>query len=305
MLPVLLLLTVALLLLAAVFLWWGGQRAQAGQIDWAARVAGEGRGLDPALSTSTPLASSQSWFNRRLLRAGLDPNAPGVRRGVLIMSAIVLLVTLAFGLLLGSVVFLLLLSGLWLWMLNKEAKRKARILEQLPDFVEHIVRALSAGNSLEESLYSATADAENPIRELFVSVGRQVRLGAPIEDVLDQAAADHDLLDIRVIAMAARVNRRYGGSLKRIFKSLVQAIRERDAAARELRALTAETRFSAVVLGVVPIVLSLYILLQNPDYYVDMWGQSQGRSLLLFSVLLQVSGVAVIWRMLRTAERGA
>ncbi len=148
-------------------------------------------------------------------------------------------------------------------------------------------------------------DAENPIRNLFLSVGRQVRLGAPIEEVLDQAAQDHGVNDIRVMAMAARVNRRYGGSLRRIFKSLVQAIRERDAAARELRALTAETRFSAVVLAVVPIVLSLYILLQNPDYYLDMWNQPRGRGLLLFSVFLQASGVGVIWRMLRSAERGA
>ncbi|MGJ8668530.1 MAG: type II secretion system F family protein [Oceanococcus sp.] len=305
MLPLLLTLTVVLLLLAAALLWMGGKRGQSGEIDWAARVAGDTRSLDPTISPVTSLVSSQNWFHRSLLRAGLEPSAPSVRRGLFFVVGIVLLAILALGLLLGLVIFLVLLFSLWLWILNKEAKRKARILEQLPDFVEHMVRALSAGNSLEESLYSATADAENPIRELFLSVGRQVRLGAPIEDVLDQAAADHDITDIRVIAMAARVNRRYGGSLKRIFKSLVQAIRERDAAARELRALTAETRFSAMVLGIVPIVLSLYILLQNPDYYVDMWNESQGRSLLLLSVFLQASGVAVIWRMLRTAERGA
>ena len=91
--------------------------------------------------------------------------------------------------------------------------------------------------------------------------------------------------------------------MRRIFKSLVQAIRERDAAARELRALTAETRYSAMVLAIVPIGLSLYILSQNPDYYVEMWNQPTGRTLLLLSVALQACGVMMIWRMLRVAER--
>ena len=305
MLPLLLLSMVIMLLLAAVLLWLGWQRGQSSEIDWASRVAGDAQGLEPALSAVAPVSSRQNWLNRHLLRAGLEPESPAVRRGLLMTGGIVVLATLALGPLLGMVVLLVLVFAVWLWMLSKEAKRKVRILEQLPDFVEHMVRALSAGNSLEESLYSATADAEAPIRDLFISVGRQVRLGAPIEDVLDQAAADQDITDIRVIAMAARVNRRYGGSLKRIFKSLVQAIRERDAAARELRALTAETRFSALVLAVVPIALSLYILLQNPDYYLEMWRQPQGRGFLLASVLLQATGVGVIWRMLRTAERGA
>lgn len=304
--PLLIMLLAALLLLlAAGLLWRGARQGPRAEIDWASRVAGNTETAAAAALSRGAERPRENWLNRHLIRAGLEPGSPAARRWLLMLGAVVLLATLFSGLLLGLVMLLLFAIGGWLWVLRREAKRRARILEQLPDFVEHMVRALSAGNSLEEALYSATADAEGPVRALFLSVGRQVRLGAPIEDVLDQAALDHGVHDIRVIAMAARVNRRYGGSLRRIFKSLVQAIRERDAAARELRALTAETRFSAVVLAVVPIVLSLYILLQNPEYYLDMWNQSSGRILLLLSVALQVAGVAVIWRMLRAAETQA
>ncbi len=296
---------VALLLLAAVFLWLGSRQASRVDIDWQARIVGERPATGPAEfeSEGRRVGMTDGWYARQLQRAGLDPESSGPLRWLLVCGLLVIVITLSAGVLPGVVAFAILACGAWLWLMNRIAKRRAKILEQLPDFVEHMVRALAAGNSLEEALYSATADAEQPIRGLFLSVARQVRLGAPIEDVLDEAALIHDVNDVRVMAMAARVNRRYGGSLRRIFKSLVQAIRERDAAARELRALTAETRFSAVVLAVVPIGLSLYILSQNPDYYVDMWNQSTGRILLLLSVFLQASGVMVIWRMLRVAER--
>lgn len=296
---------VALLLLAAVFLWLGSRQASRVDIDWQARIVGERptTGHAEFESEGRRTGMTDGWYARQLQRAGLDPESSGPLRWLLVCGLLVIVITLSAGVLPGVVAFAMLACGAWLWLMNRIAKRRAKILEQLPDFVEHMVRALAAGNSLEEALYSATADAEQPIRGLFLSVARQVRLGAPIEDVLDEAALIHDVNDVRVMAMAARVNRRYGGSLRRIFKSLVQAIRERDAAARELRALTAETRFSAVVLAVVPIGLSLYILSQNPDYYVDMWNQSTGRILLLLSVFLQASGVMVIWRMLRVAER--
>lgn len=302
---VIMLSAIALLLLAALFLWMSSRQASRVEIDWQARIVGDhaaSDGVSPE-GEGRRVNVTDSWFASQLLRAGLDPDSPAPLRWLVICGFLVVLVTLIAGILPGVVSFALLACSAWLWLMSRISKRRAKILEQLPDFVEHMVRALAAGNSLEEALYSATEDAEHPIRGLFLSVARQVRLGAPIEDVLDEAALIHDVNDVRVMAMAARVNRRYGGSLRRIFKSLVQAIRERDAAARELRALTAETRFSAVVLAVVPIGLSLYILSQNPDYYVDMWNQSSGRILLLVSVFLQASGVLVIWRMLRVAER--
>jgi tight adherence protein B len=136
-------------------------------------------------------------------------------------------------------------------------------------------------------------------------VARQVRLGAPIEDALAQAAELLDLPDLKVLAMTARVNRRYGGSIRNMIKSLVQVIRGRDTAARELRALTAETRFSALLLFMIPLGITVFILLRNPAFYNDMWSDNLGRLLLFTAAGLQLLGGLVIWRMLRTTESAA
>jgi tight adherence protein B len=265
-------------------------------------------GDEVAALSALPAADAQirnpllRWACHILWRSGSEVEVATVQKilwGLLIAIPLVLLILGAFsgGFLIGVV----LVVGFVL-LTRQAAARRRKIIEQLPPFLESTIRVLSAGNTLEESLASAARESTEPLRTLFLSISRQVRLGAPIENVLMETGEIHQLRDIRVMALAAAVNRKYGGSLKNILRSLVQAIRSRDAAARELRALTAETRFSAVVLAVIPIGISLYIAVLNRQYYANMWADGTGRILLIISVVLQLLGVFVIWRMMRSTE---
>ncbi len=244
------------------------------------------------------------WACHILWRSGSEVEVETVQKiltGLLIAVPIVLLI---FGWFSGLFLIGIVLIVGFLLMTRQVAARRRKIVEQLPDFLDGTNRVLAAGNTLEESIASAARESPEPLRTLFLSISRQVRLGAPIENVLMEMGTIHKLRDIRVMSMAAAINRKYGGSLKNILRSLVQAIRSRDAAARELRALTAETRFSAIVLAVIPTGLSLYIALLNRQYYINMWADNIGRDLLILSVVLQLTGVFVIWRMMNSTEDG-
>jgi tight adherence protein B len=226
--------------------------------------------------------------------------------GILIAAALLagfLLMTLGF--LLGLMVVGFALVAILLVLQQMAGSRQRQIVSQLPEFLEHVLRALIAGNTLEEAFAESARESAEPLRGLFLGVARQVRLGAPIEDTLSQIADVHDLPDIRVLAMSARVNRRYGGSIRNMIKSLVQVIRARGTAARELRALTAETRFSALLLFMIPLAITLFILVRNPALYNDMWNDGLGRMLLFGAAGLQCLGGLIIWRMLRSTESGA
>ncbi len=295
----------ALLFLAGLIFWiWSRDANAPDQADLRLRVLGLEAAPDPRATwqQSGPDDPVLRFVCTHLWRAGIHIEASLIARAMGVGVVLVIVIVLVLGLAAGLTVVAI--GGfLAVGYVSRRAARRQRILTlQLPDFLEHVTRSLSAGNSLEESMAEACGDCPEPLHLLFVSVTRQVRLGAPVDDVLYETARLHQLDDLRVMAMAARVNRRYGGSLKRIFKSLIQSIRERDAASRELRALTAETRISAITLAAVPIGIMLYILIQNPDYYQDMWADSFGRGLLLTSLIMQAAGVAVIWRMMQSAE---
>ncbi len=266
-------------------------------------------GGDEVVDLATPEANDSRinnpllrWACQILWRSGSEVEVETVQKilmGLLIAIPVVLLI---FGLFPGSFLIGVVLIVGFIMLTRQAAARRRKIIGQLPDFLESTIRVLAAGNTLEESMASAARESAEPLRGLFQSISRQVRLGAPIEGVLMEAGRLHKLRDLRVMALAASVNRKYGGSLKNILRSLVQAIRSRDAAARELRALTAETRFSAVVLSTIPVALTLYILVVNRPYYVNMWADPSGRVLLIASVVMQLTGIIVIWRMMRSAE---
>lgn len=246
------------------------------------------------------------WICGLLWRSGMEVEPPVVLRSWVAGSLVSLpLILLAFGWLAGIGIAGLIIVLAWAWLSRKAAARRAQMLEQLPGYLESVMRILSAGNTLEESLAVAAREVQEPLRPLMLSVGRQVRLGASVDVVLMETAEIHHLNDVKVMALAAAINRKYGGSMRNIIRSLVNAIRSRDVAARELRALTAETRFSAVVLSLLPIGLSLYVYLQNPQYYGDILQDASGRMLMLGSLMMQLGGIIVLVRMMRSTDGAA
>jgi tight adherence protein B len=238
--------------------------------------------------------------SRLLWRAGSDVEPRTIALGLAAVVVLIVVLLFVVGPLFGALASILGLMIAYVVLSQRAARRRSRIIEQLPGFLENLIRVLSAGNSLEEAVASAARESSDPIRPVFMSVGRQVRLGAPIDQVLTQTAELYNLRDVKIMAMAANINRRYGGSLRGVLKSLILAIRQRGIAARELRALTAETRFSAMVLAIVPIGLTTYIFLTNPDFYAAMWHDDVGRNVLIGGAIWVLLGIFVLWRMVNS-----
>lgn len=237
-----------------------------------------------------------------LWRTGAEVEPQTVQKILLLSLLVVPVALMLFGVVGGLLVLFVVCTFGWGMLARRAAARRSKILEQLPPFLESVMRVLAAGNTLEESIASVARESPDPLRPLMISVGRQVRLGAPIEQVMMETGEIHQLRDLKVMALAASVNRKFGGSLRNIMKSLIQSIRQREVSARELRALTAETRFSALVLAVIPVSISLYIYIQNPGFYDNMWADPAGRATLIVSILMQITGVAVIFAMMRSTE---
>lgn len=260
-----------------------------------------GRDLDGRERVQNPLLR---WACHLVWRTGADTDPGMVARWMIAFALLIPVALVLMGVFAGLITIGIVLAVTWALLSRQAAKRRAQVIEQIPDFLDNVSRVLSAGNSLEEAIGVAARESADPIRSLFSSVNRQVRLGAPLEQVLQELADIHRIRDLRVMALAAAINRRYGGSLREIFRSLIQAIRSRDMAVRELRALTGETRFSAFVLAIIPVGIMLYILALNPEYYTDIWAEQGGRFLLIGAALLQVAGVFVIWRMINSIQDG-
>jgi tight adherence protein B len=258
-------------------------------------------------SDETAIGQGSTVINNRFLRAichlfwrtGSDIRPAAVVQLLLIVGAVAVFLLIALGPLYTLPLLGVFLLLFYIVLVQQAVWRRRKIVEQLPAYLENVIRVLAAGNTLDEALNQAAREAPNPIQPLFISISRQVRLGALLEQVLSEAGDIHRLRDLKVMAMAASINRKYGGSMRGVLKSLIVLIRQRAGAAQELRALTAETRFSAKMLAVINVILFVYMYLSNPKYYDKMLADPKGGMLLIGSGSMLFLGFIALWWMLK------
>lgn len=239
------------------------------------------------------------WWTRKLQRAGLDATQ---RTSLALLGP--LLAALLVGLLgWGSRGLLLPVAAALIlhFMLERRGRlRRDAMLAQLPAFVDHVIRGLSAGRTIENTVLLATEQCRPPLRGVLDRVRVNVELGAHLGDELQQAAQVHRLRELQLLALAVHVNQRFGGSARELLQSIVTMIQQRDQAQRELRAMTGETRVSAWVLGLLPATVAVYMVAVNPGYLDIMWQDTDGRMVLLAAFALQGFGALLLWRMVRS-----
>ncbi|WP_213942300.1 type II secretion system F family protein [Pseudomonas sp. dw_612] len=179
-------------------------------------------------------------------------------------------------------------------------RRVTRMIEQLPQLLDHTVRSLKSGRTLADAVMGGIEASDDPLKRAMGRVQRNVQLGVNLPDAVSDFAELYEQDELRMFALGLKVNHRYGGNASELLENLIKLIRERDQGARQLRAMTGETRMTAWVLGSLPMILVSYFMLTNPGYMLGMWHDSGGQTMLMIAVVLQVFGCLALWRMLRS-----
>ena len=243
-----------------------------------------------------------SWtaLERAFLRAGLGRPTERIGLWLALWGLLALIGGVAggwVGLLLASLLPPLLLRVFIQWRYQRRLKR---MIEQLPSLLDHTVRSLKSGRTLADAVLGAINAAEDPLKNALGRVQRNVQLGVSLPDATSDFAELYDKDELRLFALGLKVNHRYGGNASELLENLIKMIREREQAARQLSAMTGETRVTAVVLAAMPVALAGYFLISNPTYLLAMWNDGSGQTMLIAALGFQVFGCVGLWRMLRS-----
>lgn len=179
-------------------------------------------------------------------------------------------------------------------------RRVQRMVEQLPQLLDHSVRSLKSGRTLADAVLGAIDSTDAPLKQAMSRIQRNVQMGVSLPESVSDFAEFYERDEFRLFALGLKVNHRYGGNASELLENLIKMIREREQGARQLKAMTGETRMTAYVLAGLPIVMVGYFLMVNPGYLMSMWNDGTGRHLLLAAVALDITGTFVMWRMLRS-----
>jgi len=247
-----------------------------------------------------PEKTTWTSLERAFLRAGLGHPTERLGLWLVLWGLSVLLAVAAAGWV-GALCLVLLpplvLRAYVAWLYQRRVRR---MIEQLPQLLDHTVRSLKSGRTLADAVLGSIDASSPPLKTAMGRVERNVQLGINLPEALHDFAELYDQDELRMFALGLKVNHRYGGNASELLENLIKLIRERDQGARQLRALTGETRMTAWVLGALPLLLVMYFMATNPGYMLGMWNDPSGRNMLITAIFLQVFGCLALWRMLRS-----
>jgi len=203
-----------------------------------------------------------------------------------------------------NVIFVLLSAGVFSlipygWLLRALRKRQGLMIDQLADTLAILASSLRAGYSFLQALDTVSKEISEPSAGEFQRVVAEIRLGRPIDDALLAMADRVDSQDLRWAVIAINVQRQVGGNLAEVLDIVAKTVRERAYLRRQVNVLSAEGKFSVVILASLPFLILLYLSIVNPGYIEPLFTTTIGLALLAVGGTLMGLGIWVMTRIVK------
>ncbi|MFP3914824.1 MAG: type II secretion system F family protein, partial [Actinomycetota bacterium] len=192
------------------------------------------------------------------------------------------------GSIVAFVLFILLVFGFINWAGNRE---KRKFEAQLPDTLTLISTSLRAGYSLLQAVEAVAAEAPDPTAREFGRAIAEARLGRSVTEALNGITERTQSTDFEWAVMAIEIQREVGGNLAEVLQTVADTMLQRNRLRGEIRALTAEGRISAFVLGALPFAMGLFLWTSNPDYIAPLFENTMGRVAIGAGLVLMAGGI--------------
>ena len=163
--------------------------------------------------------------------------------------------------------------------------------EQLPDTLTLLSTSLRAGYSLLQAVEAVAAEAPNPTSREFGRAIAEARLGVPVVDAMNGITNRTQSKDFEWAVMAIEIQREVGGNLAEVLQTVADTMLARNRLKGEIKALTAEGRISAIVLGSLPFAMTLFLWTSNRDYLLPLFENTFGLISVGIGLVLIAAGI--------------
>jgi tight adherence protein B len=231
-------------------------------------------------------------------REGRDPGVVERRRLLLVGAALALG---AGWLMAGPAVGLALAAG-GPWavarLLRARRERYRRAVDaELPALALALADALAGGHSLRGALGEATRSLSGAAGHELRRTQGELAAGAPTDAALEAMRARVRSSRLDMVVAACLLQRRAGGDLARLLRHSARAMEEEARLTGELRAATAQARFTGVLVVLLPLGGALLAELASPGWFAALWSSFLTGWLVGIALFLQLVAAALIRRL--------
>jgi tight adherence protein B len=191
-------------------------------------------------------------------------------------------------------------ASLPLLYLRRKRKRWLKLIaEQLPYLIDLLRSALESGHTMLRALQMAGRNLPEPVSGELRLIVEQVQLGMTMPLALEAMYERAPVEELGFMVAAVRIQSDVGSSMAEIFQHAAEGMRSRQRAEHQLRALTAQSRASAVIVTLLPFIVLAAFSLINPAYSRPLFHNEFGIKMLETAIVLDIIAFFVMRRIAR------
>jgi tight adherence protein B len=143
------------------------------------------------------------------------------------------------------------------------------------------------------------AEVGDPVGAEFRRIEQALKLGRGLDDELAEVAQRLDTPEFSFFVISLSVQRQTGGNLAETLENLSDILRRRRQMRQKIKAVSAEARTSALILGLMPFAIALLILVTSPGYLAPLVSSEAGIALCVMGGLMLLTGTLIMARLIR------
>lgn len=199
---------------------------------------------------------------------------------------------LALGVVLGCV-------GPLLVLIVKRRRRFNKFLEQLPQAIDILRSSLKAGHPVTTACSLVSREMADPIGSEFGILTDETTYGLTLDEALFNLTHRISKSDVEFFVVSMTVARSTGGNIAEILGNLAQVLRDRARMHAKVRAISAEGRWSGIIMGLVPFWVTGMLLLFSPDYLGSVKADPIFWPAMIVAGVLLLLGHIIIYKLVR------
>lgn len=185
------------------------------------------------------------------------------------------------------------------WILSFLKKRRlAKFIDAFPNAVDVVVRGIKAGLPLADCLRVVAAESPEPLKGEFRRVVETQAMGLSLAEAVEIMAERVPVAETNFFSIVIGIQSKAGGNLSEALANLSKVIRDRKKMRAKVKAISAEAKASAGIIGSLPFAVGGLIYVLAPDYISLLFTTSIGHVALGGGAIWMSIGIFIMKKMI-------
>ncbi|MFZ2103541.1 MAG: type II secretion system F family protein [Oricola sp.] len=189
--------------------------------------------------------------------------------------------------------------GLPRWIVSFLRNRRMKaFLNEFPNSIDIIVRAIKSGLPLNDGLRLIASEAREPVKSEFRHIIEAQQLGLSTPDACGRMYQTMPIPEANFFAIVIQIQAKAGGNLAEALGNLSRVLRDRKKMKAKVNAMSMEAKASAAIIAALPFIVTVLVYLTSPAYIMLLFTTNTGFLILGVSAVWMSIGVFVMRQMI-------